>query len=102
MLSGATTARNLGNRPANHATPTTLLIVTAMKEIGGFVEILEEKDMEKLGMGSLLSVSRGSVELQSLSRCNITAARREINQLCLLERENFDTGGISLKLPKDG
>ena len=33
------------------------------KEIGGFkVEILEEKDMEKLGMGSLLSVSRGSVE----------------------------------------
>ena len=62
---GANTARNLGNRPANHATPTYIAdqIKALAKEIGGFkVNVLEEADMEKLGMGSLLSVSRGSVE----------------------------------------
>lgn len=62
---GANTARNLGNRPANHATPTYIAdqVLKLGKEVGGFkVDVLEEKDMKKLGMGSLLSVSEGSVE----------------------------------------
>ena len=50
---GANTARNLGNRPANHATPTYIAnhVNELAKEIGGFtVEILEEKDMKKMKM----------------------------------------------------
>ena len=61
---GSNTARNLGNRPANYATPTYIAnqVLELGKEIGGFkVDVLEEKDMKKLGMGSLLSVSELSL-----------------------------------------
>ena len=47
--SGANTARNLGDRPANHATPVIANAVKGLaKDIGGFsVEILK-KDMKNL------------------------------------------------------
>jgi len=98
---GANTARNLGNRPANHATPTYIANqVTALaKEIGGFkVEILEEKDMEKLGMGSLLSVSRGSVEPAKLVTMQYNGGKKGDKPIVLVGKGvTFDTGGISLK-----
>ena len=60
---GVELARTLGNRPGNRCTPTDLATQaqqlkqqhTSLK-----VQVLERKDMEKLGMGALLSVSRGS------------------------------------------
>ena len=98
---GANTARNLGNRPANHATPTYIAnhINDLAKEIGGFtVEILEEKDMKKLGMGSLLSVSEGSVEPAKLVTMQYKGGKKDAKPIVLVGKGiTFDTGGISLK-----
>ena len=98
---GANTARNLGNRPANHATPTYIAnhVNKLAKEIGGFsVEVLEEKDMKKLGMGSLLSVSEGSVEPAKLVTMQYKGGKKDAKPIVLVGKGiTFDTGGISLK-----
>ena len=98
---GANTARNLGNRPANHATPTYIAdqVVKLGKEIGGFkVDVLEEKDMKKLGMGSLLSVSEGSVEPAKLVTMQYNGGKKGAKPIVLVGKGvTFDTGGISLK-----
>ena len=98
---GANTARNLGNRPANHATPTYIAdqVVKLGKEIGGFkVDVLEERDMKKLGMGSLLSVSEGSVEPAKLVTMQYNGGKKGAKPIVLVGKGvTFDTGGISLK-----
>ena len=98
---GANTARNLGNRPANHATPSYIAdqVVKLGKEIGGFkVDVLEEKDMKKLGMGSLLSVSRGSVEPAKLVTMQYNGGKKGDKPIVLVGKGvTFDTGGYSLK-----
>ena len=98
---GANTARNLGNRPANHATPSYIAdqVVKLGKEIGGFkVDVLEEKDMKKLGMGSLLSVSEGSVEPAKLVTMQYNGGKKGAKPIVLVGKGvTFDTGGISLK-----
>src|SRR6185503_5158349 len=62
IAEGITLAKDLGNLPGNVCTPTYL--AEQARDLGarhGFkVEILERKDMEKLGMGAFLAVSRGS------------------------------------------
>jgi leucyl aminopeptidase len=98
---GANTARNLGNRPANYATPTYIAdqVVKLGKEVGGFkVDVLEEKDMKKLGMGSLLSVSEGSVEPAKLVTMEYKGGKKGAKPIVLVGKGvTFDTGGISLK-----
>ena len=98
---GSNTARNLGNRPANYATPTYIAnqVLELGKEIGGFkVEVLEEKDMKKLGMGSLLSVSEGSVEPAKLVTMQYNGGKKGAKPIVLVGKGvTFDTGGISLK-----
>ena len=98
---GANTARNLGNRPANHATPTYIAnqVVELSKAVGGFkVDVLEEKDMRKLGMGSLLSVSEGSVEPAKLVTMEYKGGKKGAKPIVLVGKGvTFDTGGISLK-----
>ena len=98
---GANTARNLGNRPANHATPTYIAnqVVELGKAVGGFkVDVLEEKDMKKLGMGSLLSVSEGSVEPAKLVTMEYKGGKKGAKPIVLVGKGvTFDTGGISLK-----
>ena len=98
---GSNTARNLGNRPANYATPTYRAnqVLELGKEIGGFkVDVLEEKDMKKLGMGSLLSVSEGSVEPAKLVTMQYNGGKKGAKPIVLVGKGvTFDTGGISLK-----
>ena len=102
--SGANTARNLGDRPANHATPAYIAkaVKGLAKDIGGFsVEILEEKDMKKLGMGCLLSVSRGSIEPAKLVTMQYKGGKKGAKPIVLVGKGvTFDTGGISLKPPQ--
>ncbi|MHC5066080.1 MAG: leucyl aminopeptidase family protein [Planctomycetota bacterium] len=91
-------ARDIENMPGNLATPTHLA-----KQARGFsggdlkVRILEEKEMEKLKMGALLGVSRGSVEPAKLILMdyNPRGAKRTI---CVVGKGlTFDSGGISIK-----
>src|SRR5258705_9999368 len=62
IAAGMTLTRDLGNLPANVFTPT-YLAETSVK-LGREWKLaeggLEQKDMGKLGMGSLLSVTQGS------------------------------------------
>jgi len=94
-------AKDLGNLPANVCTPTYLAKLavkfdTQHKDIE--TNILEEKDMEKLGMGSLLSVSRGSREPAKLIVMNYQAGAKDQKPIVLVGKGvTFDSGGISLK-----
>ncbi|TXH51280.1 MAG: leucyl aminopeptidase, partial [Cellvibrionales bacterium] len=58
-------ARELGNMPANYATPTHLAqtaehIAKSSKNIS--CKVLEKRDIEKLKMGSFLSVAAASTQ----------------------------------------
>jgi leucyl aminopeptidase len=62
--------RDLCNHPSNVMTPTKIAqeAKAIAKETGVSLKILEQKDMEKLGMGALLGVARGSQEPPKLDR----------------------------------
>ena len=100
VAAGMALARDLGNLPANVCTPT-YLAETAVKlgrEWKLAVEILEQKDMEKLGMGSLLSVSKGSRQPPKLAVLRYSGARKKDRPVVLVGNGiTFDTGGISIK-----
>ena len=99
--------RDLANEPPNVLTPTEMAIRAQKmaKEVGLKCEVLDEARMEKLGMGSLLSVSKGSEEPAKLIVLRYTpekAAKKNGELLALVGKGiTFDTGGISLK-PGDG
>jgi leucyl aminopeptidase len=62
------------------------------------VKALDEKSMEKLGMGSLLSVSRGSSEPAYLIHLVYKPAKKTKRKICLVGKGlTFDSGGISIK-----
>jgi leucyl aminopeptidase len=62
------------------------------------VEVLEEKDMEKLGMNSLLSVSRGSRQPAKLISLSYHGGEKKQKPIVLVGKGiTFDSGGISLK-----
>jgi leucyl aminopeptidase len=99
--------RDLANEPPNILTPTEMAkrAQEMAKEVGLKIEILDEARMEKLGMGSLLSVSKGSSEPAKLiviryEPATSTGAKGEL--LALVGKGiTFDTGGISIK-PAEG
>jgi leucyl aminopeptidase len=97
---GAELARTLGNLPANHCTPSRL--AEEAKRIGAQfkleVEVLERREMEKLGMGALLSVTRGSREPPKLIVMHYRGGTRKARPVVFVGKGiTFDTGGISLK-----
>ena len=61
---GVSLAKDLGNLPPNICTPTYLgeQAKKLAKTYGFKVEVLGQKEIEKLGMGSFLGVAQGSVE----------------------------------------
>jgi len=62
------------------------------------ISILEESDMEKLGMGALLSVSRGSRQPAKLITLNYQGGEKNSKPIVLIGKGlTFDAGGISLK-----
>ncbi|MBF0470202.1 MAG: leucyl aminopeptidase [Gammaproteobacteria bacterium] len=103
---GTTLARDLGNLPGNLCTPSHLA-ATAEGLAAEFplitTTILDEKEMKKLGMGALLSVSRGSREPAKLIVMEYHGrsgnADKALKQPVALVGKGltFDAGGISLK-----
>jgi len=97
---GVTLAKTLGNLPGNICTPTYLADQAAQlaKKHKLKVTILEEKDMEKLGMHSLLSVSRGSRQPAKLITLEYRGGDKKQKPIVLVGKGlTFDAGGISLK-----
>jgi len=95
--------RDLANEPGGSLTPTDMAErATAMaNEFGLSVDVLDEARMQQEGMGSLLSVSRGSEEPAKLIVVKYTPAASRANDKELLafvgKGITFDSGGISLK-----
>ncbi|MGH1469699.1 MAG: leucyl aminopeptidase [Cellvibrionaceae bacterium] len=101
IAEGTSLARDLGNLPGNICTPTYL--AEEAKKIAKnhtkiTAKILSEKQMEKLGMGSLLSVSAGSKEPAQLIVLEYAGAAKSQKPTVFVGKGiTFDTGGISLK-----
>jgi leucyl aminopeptidase len=101
IAAGAALARDLGNLPGNICTPTYLArqarkLAVAHKSIK--VDVLEKKDMERLGMGALLSVARGSREAPKLISMRYHGGKRGEKPVVLVGKGvTFDSGGISIK-----
>lgn len=99
--------RDLANEPPNILHPTEMAkrAQAMAKETGLKCEILDEAKMEKLGMGSLLSVSKGSEQPAKLIVLKYEPKKSTGKKDELLafvgKGITFDTGGISLK-PGEG
>lgn len=98
---GMDLAKTLGNLPGNICTPTylaakALALGKAHKSIK--TTVLEEKDMQKLGMGSFLSVTRGSEQPAKLITMEYHGGDKKQKPVVLVGKGiTFDSGGISLK-----
>jgi leucyl aminopeptidase len=105
IASGVELARELGNLPGNICTPSYLAEqAEALRQASADlrVEILEEADMEALGMGALLSVSRGSRQPAKLIVMHHRGGKDAEKPVVLVGKGlTFDAGGISLKPAAD-
>src|SRR6185503_14879800 len=94
--------RDLANEPGAYMTPIIMAqrAKAIAKEFGLTFDALDQKQMEKLGMGSLLSVARGSDEPPRMIVLKYTPPRKAKSDglLALVGKGiTFDSGGISLK-----
>lgn len=97
---GMSLARDLGNLPGNICTPSYLAEQSTKlaREWKLAVQVLEEKDMQKMGMGALLAVARGSRQPPKLIVLKHNGGRAKERPIVLVGKGiTFDTGGISLK-----
>ena len=98
MADGVHLARNLVYEPANILYPQSFAKrCEALKDKGLEVSILNEKDMEKHEMGSLLGVGQGSVRESAIVIMNWKGGGDEAPLALVGKGVCFDTGGISIK-----
>jgi leucyl aminopeptidase len=100
IAEGMAMTKTLGNLPPNVCHPTYLAeqAQAMAKELKLGCEILDRADMEKLGMGSLLSVARGSHQPPKLIILTHQGGKAGDKPVVLVGKGvTFDTGGISLK-----
>jgi len=99
IANGMALTRHLGDLPSNVCTPTYLADTAQdlAKTFGLECEVLEESDMATLGMGSLLSVSKGSIEPPKLISLSYVANGTAKPIVLVGKGVTFDSGGISLK-----
>ena len=98
VAEGVFFTRDLINEPANILTTDDFAArLAAMQDLGLDVEILEEADLEKLGMGSLLCVGQGSVSPSKVVVMHWRGGGDEAPFALVGKGVVFDTGGISIK-----
>ena len=97
---GSALARTLGNLPSNICTPS-YLASEAQKIARQFklgIDVLERREMEKLGMGAFLAVTKASREAPKLIVLRYSGGAKSKKPVVLVGKGiTFDTGGISLK-----
>ncbi|MBY6191354.1 leucyl aminopeptidase [Microbulbifer agarilyticus] len=98
---GSNVARELGNLPGNICTPSYLVgeaKALAKKHAKLSTTVLDNKKMESLGMGSFMSVAKGSDEPAAMIAMNYKGGKAGQKPIVLVGKGiTFDTGGISLK-----
>ncbi|MFN3235091.1 MAG: leucyl aminopeptidase [Gammaproteobacteria bacterium] len=101
LCDGMTLTKDLANSPANVCTPTYL--ANEAKKLAKTysnlkVNVIEEAEMKKLGMGALLSVSQGSDEPAKLIIVQYQGAAKSQAPVALVGKGvTFDTGGNCIK-----
>jgi leucyl aminopeptidase len=101
---GTNSARTLTNMPPNLLTATELALysIELANKYQFEYEILEKEDMERLGMGALLAVNKGSVEPPKMIVLKYQGKEEWTDVVGLVGKGiTYDTGGYSIK-PKDG
>jgi leucyl aminopeptidase len=96
----ATYVRDLCNHPANVVTPTYIAneAKKVARERGVRCTVLDRSQMEKLGMGAILGVARGSHEPPKFIVLEYRGGPRSERPVALVGKTiTFDSGGISLK-----
>ena len=97
---GMNLAKDLGNLPGNICTPTYLAEQAKGlgKTYGLKVEVFDTPEIEKLGMGSFLSVAKGSRQPPKLIVLHHNGGAKKAPPVVLVGKGiTFDAGGISLK-----
>ncbi|MBV7543819.1 leucyl aminopeptidase [Acidovorax sp. sic0104] len=100
LVAGIEFAREWGNRPANHATPT--LLADAAKGLAKLPRIQCKvhgpAEVARMGMGAFLAVARGSEEPLRFIELRYNGAAKDKAPVVLVGKGiTFDTGGISIK-----
>lgn len=97
---GISLCRDLGNRPPNICTPEYLAQKARSLSTSANVqvEVLEQNQIEALGMNAFLSVAQGSTQAPKLIVIQYTAGPAEQDPIVLVGKGiTFDSGGISIK-----
>lgn len=101
VVAGVNLAKDLGNLPPNLCTPAHLADEARRIAAGDSrfaVKVLERKDMERLGMGALLAVARGSRQPPRFIVLEYRGGKRGEKPWALVGKGiTFDSGGISIK-----
>jgi leucyl aminopeptidase len=99
VATGVHLARDLVNEPANKLYPETFANeIKKLSKLGLKIEVLNEKQMAKLGMGSLLGVSLGSRRKPYMCVMRWDGGRKGGKPVAFVGKGvTFDTGGISIK-----
>jgi len=101
VADGVFFARDLVSEPPNVLYPETLAReAKTLEKLGVEVEILGEKELRKLGMGSLLGVAQGSARAPRVVLMHWKGATGGANAKPVAfvgKGVTFDTGGISIK-----
>ncbi len=104
ITQGMALARDLGNTPSNVCTPTYLASQAKQlaKTYGFKCKVLDKAACEKLGMGSFLSVAKGSDKPPMFIELRHDGGKKGDKPIVLVGKAiTFDAGGISLKPPGD-
>ena len=98
IAEGVFFTRDLVNEPANVLTTDDFAArLAGMQELGLEVEILEEAQLAKLGMGALLGVGQGSESPSKVVVMQWRGGADEAPLALIGKGVVFDTGGISIK-----
>ena len=101
IAQGINLCRNLANMPGNFCTPTYLAQTAqdlAANRANCELKVLEEADMQALGMGAFMSVSKGSDQPGKMVILHYNGGKAGDAPFVLVGKGiTFDTGGISLK-----
>lgn len=99
ITEGVFFTRDLVNEPANVLTTSDFAArLVAMADLGLEVEVLEEKELRKLGMNLLLAVGEGSASPSKVVIMRWKGGKAGDAPLALVGKGVvFDTGGISIK-----
>jgi leucyl aminopeptidase len=96
---GVFLTRTVVTEPANIMTPATLAKVAASLEKDGIkVDVLDEKDLKKLGANAILGVGQGSDKETKLVVMRWEGGKKKGDLVAVVGKGvTFDSGGLSLK-----